>query len=268
MSEKYKLRYEVVAILKANIVKGLQSFGLTIAENPGDQGWVVMESDQPSLRNADYAVLFNLEHVDRIGWQGDHHKYNPETGKYDVIDCFIEQQTWKIRSICKRSTKPITDEEVPVVASDVTGMLIAWFNRLGCNEFRKHNMANLFVQMKDVRTYKDKSDVNQWTTEFPLKLQVVKQFETEMETATPVFGGAVPIAGQPPRRVVVQTETGYAAVGRRGTEEGESGKVGFFRRIFRRLGFLLKGNLQKTPAMAGVPREGTDKTTGDQNGNQ
>ena len=74
-------------------------------------------------------------------------------------------------------------------------MLISWFNRLGCEEFRKHNMANLFVQMKDVTTYKGKSDVNQWTTEFPLKLQVIKQFETEMDYATPVYGGSVGVQG-------------------------------------------------------------------------
>ena len=107
MSEKFKLRYEVVAILKANIIKGMESFGLPVTDNPKDAGWIVMESDQPSLRNVDNAVLFFLEHVDRIGWQGDHRLYNKETGKYDVIDCFIEQQTWKIRVLCKRTTKPI-----------------------------------------------------------------------------------------------------------------------------------------------------------------
>lgn len=264
MSEKFKLRYEVVAILKANIIKGMESFGLQVSDNPGGRGWVVMESDQQSFGNADNAVLFHLEHVERIGWQGDHREYNRETGKYDVIECFIEQQTWKIRVLCKRTTKPITDDDIPVVASDVTGMLIAWFNRLGCIEFRKHDMANLFVQQKDVRTYKDKSDVNQWTTEFPLKLQVVKQFETEIDTATPVYGGAVPMEGEAEKRVVVPTEDGFKAEERR----GESSPKGFFRKIFRRLGSLLKGNLQETPTRASVPQEGMKTTTGEQNGYQ
>lgn len=264
MSEKFKLRYEVVAILKANIIKGMESFGLPITETPGDNGWVVMESDQPSLRNADNAVLFNLEHVDRIGWQGEHRLFNEETGKFDVIDCFIEQQIWKIRVLCKRTTKPISDDDIPVVASDVTGMLIAWFNRLGCIEFRKHNMANLFVQMKDVRTYKDKSDVNQWTTEFPLKLQVVKQFETEIDTATPVYGGSIPMEGMAARKVVVSTEEGFMADGRRSDNRPD----GFFKRIFRRLGFLPNGISQENPTRASAPQEGMKKTTGEQNGNQ
>ena len=196
MSEKYKLKYEVVAILKANIEKGLESFGLPITQSPGDHGWLVMESDQPKFQGADNAVLFYLEKTERIGWQGDRRYYNRETGNFDVIDYFIEQQHWKIKVICKRTTEKVTEEDMPVVAEDVTGMLIAWFNRLGCVEFRQHNMANLFVQMKDVRVYKDRSDVPQWTTEFPLKLQVVKQFETEIGTATPELGGIVGLEGR------------------------------------------------------------------------
>lgn len=263
MSEMFKLRYEVVAILKENIIKGMEAFGLPITEKPGDHGWIVMESDQPAFRNADNAVLFHLEHVERIGWQGDHREYNKETGKYDVIDCFIEQQIWKIRVLCKRTTKPISDDDIPVLASDVTEMLIAWFNRLGCMEFRKHNMANLFVQMKDVRTYKDRSDVNQWTTEFPLKLQVVKQFETEIDTADPVYGGAVPIDGEPEIRAIVQPDSGVNSV----TTRGKDSSKGFFRSFLRRLRFLPKGNLQETPTRANAPQEGMKKTTGETNGN-
>ena len=264
MSELYKLRYEVVAILKANIIKGMEAFGLPVTEKPGDHGWIVMESDQPALRNADNAVLFNLARVERVGWQGEHRQFNKETGKYDVIDCFIEQQTWKIRVLCKRSTKPITDEDIPVVASDVTGMLIAWFNRLGAMEFRKHNMANLFVQMKDVRTYKDKSAVNQWTTEFPLKLQVVKQFETEIDTADPVYGGGIPIEGAAEGKVVELSREGKTDV----AERNRTARPSLVRRIFRRLGILPNGISQETPTRATAPIEGMKTTTGEQNGNQ
>lgn len=196
MSEKYKLKYEVVAIIKANIEKGLESFGIPVSQTPGDHGWIVMESDQPKFQGADNAVLFYMEKTERIGWQGDRRIYNRDTQNYDVVDYFIEQQYWRIRVIYKNTTRPITDDEIPVVAEDVTGMMIAWFNRLGCMEFRKHNMANLFIQMKDVKTYKDRSDVPQWTTEFPLKLQVIKQFETEIETATPQLGGLVGMEGR------------------------------------------------------------------------
>lgn len=191
MSELFKLKYEVVAILQENILKGLASFGVPLKNSPSDNGWIVMESDQPSFKNADNVVLFSLEDSERIGWQSDRRVYNKETKVFDIIETFIDQQTWKIRVLTKRTTAPITDDAIPFSSEDVADMLIAWFNRLGCMEFRKHNMANLFVQTKDVRTYKDKSDVNQWTTEFPLKVQVVKQFETEIGTAVPQYKGAI-----------------------------------------------------------------------------
>lgn len=226
MSEKYKLKYEVIAILKENIQKGLESFGLPITQKPGDSGWLVMESDQPRYQGADNAVLFYLERTERVGWQGDRRFYNRETQNYDVVDYFIEQQHWKIKVICKRTTEKITEDNLPVVAEDVTGMLIAWFNRLGCIEFRKHNMANLFIQMKDVRVYKDRSDVPQWTTEFPLKLQVVKQFETDMDTAMPQMGGLVGIEGSNSRD----------SSGRR------DANVGILRRMVRRIKGIFEPN--------------------------
>ena len=208
MSEKFKLKYEVAAILRDNIVKGLTSFGVQIANSPGEPGWVVMESDQPSFRNADYAVLFFLEHSERIGWQGQKTVYNHETERFDEIEYFIDQQIWKIRVLGKRSTTGISPEAIPIMPSDIVGMLIAWFNRKGCIEFRKHHMANLFIQRKDVQSYKDKSDVNQWTVEFPLKLQVIKQFETEVDWASVQYGGAIGIHGEAKRRVVDITMDG------------------------------------------------------------
>ena len=208
MSEKYKLKYEVVAILKENIQKGLESFGLPLSETPGDGGWICMEGDQPAFRNADKAVLFFCEKVERIGWQSARDVYNREKDNFDVIEYFIEQQIWQIKVICKRSTAPVTDEDIPLTTEDVASMLIAWFNRMGCQEFRKHNMANLFVQLKDVKSYKSASDVSQWTTEFPLKLQVIKQFETEIGTAVPEYGGSIPIEGEARGRLVRPKDDG------------------------------------------------------------
>ena len=195
MSEKFKLKYEVVAILKANIEKGLESFGMHISSSPGDGGWICMESDQPSFRNVDNAILFFKEGTERIGLQSDRRIFNKDTGLFDVMDYWIEQQTWKIRIICKRTTEPVTDDNIPLMTDDVASMLIGWFNRLGCAEFREHDMANLYIQMKDVKTYEGKSEVPQWVTEFPIKIQVIKQFETEIEPAKPVYGGSFPIEG-------------------------------------------------------------------------
>lgn len=195
MSERYKLKYEVIAILKENIQKGLEAFGHPISERPGDGGWIIMEGDQPSFRNADKAVLFFMEKAERIGLQSNRSVYNKETDHMDSIDYWIEQQIWQIKVICKRSTAPVTDEDIPLTTEDVANMLIGWFNRLGCAEFRKHNMANLFIQMKDVKSYKGASDVSQWTTEFPIKIQVIKHFDTEIPWAIPEYGGHVGIQG-------------------------------------------------------------------------
>lgn len=195
MSELYKLKYEVVAILQANIIKGLEAFGLQISSTPGDGGWVCMESDQPSFRSSENAILFWLEGSERIGWQSNYTEYKFDSGKFEDIEAYIEQQEWRIKIIKSRTVQPITEDSIPIMPDDIANMLQAWFNRLGCNEFRKHNMANLFVQSKDITMYKDKSDVSQWVCEFPLKLQVIKQFQTELEPATPQLGQLVPIQG-------------------------------------------------------------------------
>lgn len=156
-----------------------------------------MESDQPSIRDADKVVLFWMNKTERIGFQSNRNVYDKETDTIKDIDYFIEQQTWNIKVICIRSTAPISDDNIPLTSEDVASMLIGWFNRMGCNEFRKHNMANLFIQLKDVKTYKDKSDVNQWTTEFPIKIQVIKQFEMDIDWATAKYGGSVGVQGDP-----------------------------------------------------------------------
>ena len=79
MSEKFKFKYEVAAILKENIILGMESFGLPVGDVPGDGVWTCFESDQSAFRNADNAVLFWHERSERIGWQGDRRAYNPET---------------------------------------------------------------------------------------------------------------------------------------------------------------------------------------------
>lgn len=194
MSEKFKLKYEVIAILRDNIIMGMTAFGLPISESPGDGGWVVMESEQPSLRNVDKAIIFWHEHSERVTY-GRSGGFNTAIDKFDNTDVFIEQQHWKIKVLRRRSTKPVTDEDIPITTEDVAGMLSAWFNRHGCMEFRKHYMSNLFVQLKDLKTYKDPSDVNQWATEFTLKLNVRKEFTMEIDKAIVECKGAIPITG-------------------------------------------------------------------------
>ena len=253
MSEYYKTKYEVLAILRENILKGLESFGLPIAGSPNEDGWLCMESEQPAFRNVDRVILVSMEHTERIGWQSNITVYNRETRQHDNLDYFIEQQTWNIKVLRRRTTKPVTDGDIPLTTEDVAGMLAAWFNRLGCNEFRVHNMANLFVQTKEFHTYKDPSDANQWVTEFPLKLQVVKQFGYETPSAIPKYGGIIGIEG-------TVANSPDAVTPNIGTRQKQGGGV------FRKLLSVFTGwHFVKNPRLDSVSNDG-DNSSGDKNG--
>lgn len=191
MSESFKFKYEVIKMLRDNILAGLASFGLPILSDTEKDGWGCVESEQQSFKHENKVVAFFLENVERIGWQGGRDEYDKERKVYNQIQQWIEQQTWKIRVILRRTTEPVTAETV--TTNDVAAMLIAWFNRLGCAEFRKHYCSNLFVQMKDLRTYKGTSDASQWVSEFPLKLLVPKAFAAEMPSAIPELRGIIGI---------------------------------------------------------------------------
>ena len=141
----------------------------------------------------DKCVLVWMEQSERIGMQGWHDIYNKDTKKFDTEETFIDQQRWKISVLYKRTTAEVTEDNMPYTTQDIAGMLIAWFNRLGCQEFRKHNCANLIIKGKDLKTYKATSDVQQWVSEFPLYLQVIKTFSTETEPAKPKFEGMIPV---------------------------------------------------------------------------
>ncbi|MBO6031926.1 MAG: hypothetical protein J6Q22_10835 [Prevotella sp.] len=163
----------------------MTSFGLPICESPGGEGWVVMESDQPSFRNADHAVLFWMEKVERLWGIG--HKivgYDEQTRTFESEESFREQQIWKIKIISSRSTKPVKEDDIPICTEDVASMLTGWFNHLGREHFAFYGMTNLFIMAKDINTYKDKSDANQWVTEFPLKIMLQKDFVAHVPAAT------------------------------------------------------------------------------------
>ena len=190
MSYNFKYKYEVAKILRDNILLGLESFGLPIAASKDEDGWRCVESDQPSYRNLDRVVTYFMDKTERVGWQGWKEEiYLPETRKYEVRERFIEQQEWSIRVLYKSTTALVEEGAIPLTVHDIASMLIAWFNRLGALEFRINDCCNLFVQQKDVQSYKDNSDVQQWVVKFPLKLQVPKVFVTEIDSAEPQFGG-------------------------------------------------------------------------------
>ena len=189
MSETYKTKFEVLKILRDNIFAGLESFGLPTKNTDEGNGWDCVEAEQPSFKNVDKMVAVYLDKIERVGWQGVHQEYNEETQRFEETDHWIEQQTWMIRVFKRMKTDPPSSDTL--TSTDVCGMLIAWFNRLGCAEFRKHYCANLFVQMKDLKTYKGPSDVSQWTSQFPLKLQVPKLFTTSIPSAQVKYEGMI-----------------------------------------------------------------------------
>ena len=185
MSEKFKLKYEVINILRDNIIAGMTAFGLPISESPGDGGWIVMESDQPSLRNVDKAVIFWMEKIERLlGIGHTPGEYHEDTNTFDSIETFNETQIWKIKIIKTRKTTPVADGDIPICTEDVASMLTGWFNHLGREFFNQYGMDNLFIMAKDIHTYKDQSDVNQWATEIPLKVLLAKEFTAQIPAAT------------------------------------------------------------------------------------
>lgn len=183
MSETFKTKYEVSKLIRENILKGLAAFGLPIRAEGSTEGWDCIESDQPSFKNENRIVTFYLENVERIGWQGYSKEYDKDTDTFTVTDNWIELQTWKVNVLLKRKDGPTTTDNI--TTNDVASMLIAWFNRLGVVEFRKHYCANFFIQLKELHNYKGTADVPQWTSSFPLKLQVPKMFATDIPPATP-----------------------------------------------------------------------------------
>ena len=187
MSENFKSKYEVVQIIRDNILMGLKAFGQPVREAEGNGGWDCIESDQQSFKNVDKTICINRVKTDRVGWQSAHSEYNRDTKKFATTESFIEQQEWQVRIILKRNVEPVDGNTV--TTEDIAAMLTAWFNRMGCAEFRKHHCANLFVQSKDIKVYKDTSDVSQMITSFPLKLQVPKAFCVEEPSARPEFKG-------------------------------------------------------------------------------
>lgn len=181
MSAGFKFKYEIINIIRDNIFKGLSSFGLPLKSKENPTGWDCMESDQQSFVNIDRTVCISLQKVERVGWQSARRIYDESEDSIKESDHWLEQQTWEIKIILKRSIEPASASTITTF--DVSTMLVSWFNRLGCNEFRKHNCSNLFIQTKDIKVYKDTSDVSQQISSFPLKLHVDKRFTTTIQTA-------------------------------------------------------------------------------------
>lgn len=183
MSESLKTKYEVLKIIRDNILKGLEELNVA--------GWQCMEANQQSYKNFDKVILLTHSKNERIGWQSPRHRYNKNTLKFDDYETWIEQQEWEIKVLLKRNVDPVTADTL--TTEDIASMLTGWLNGPGVAFFRQFNCANLFLKMSDITPYKDNSDVFQYGTKFILKLQVIKTAHFELDSATPKFEDFVPV---------------------------------------------------------------------------
>lgn len=191
MSEALKTKYEVLKIIRDNIMKGLSSYGEPVWTESTPAGWQCMENNQPSYDNFDKVVLLTFVKSARVGLPSVLDVYNPDTKKYDHYNRWIEQQEWEVKVMRNRKMKRVDPSEQ--TTSDIATLLASWFNDAGCGEFRKNNCGNLFVQMKDIKTYQDNSALSQMQSSFVLKLQVPKMAVSVTPSAGVEYGGSIAV---------------------------------------------------------------------------
>lgn len=179
-----KGKYEVIKMIRENVLEGLRQYGIT--------DWKCAEADQPGIQNMDKVVTLKLNTMRRLVTQGFRIENAVDAdGKMTRIEKWIEQQEWEIKAIFNR--KLVTVTENTMTAEDISWMLVAWFNGLGVAFFRKHDCSNLFVLNKDVQTYSDGSAVPENATSFVLKLLVPKQHEFKVDSSGVEIGKEVKV---------------------------------------------------------------------------
>ena len=172
MSTANKNRLEVQKILRDNIIAGMTALGYT--------GWGVMEFANASMQKADKVVLMNLIRNNRVGWQG--HRYEDVANAFKRVDEWIDEQSWQLHIICKRTA---TTTVADVLPEDVADNLITWFNGVGADLFRKSGVAPLRIDYSSVIVYNDNSDLYQKRAVFTVKIQVPKELTTNQDEMTP-----------------------------------------------------------------------------------
>ena len=100
-------------------------------------------------------------------------------------DDIIEEQHWQIHTILKKSDTPNIEDRQ---ADDIASVLVSWFNGPGCDELRKHGVANTRIDANQIIVYNDDSGLYQKRAVFTVKLQVPKELsiaEVEMAAIKP-----------------------------------------------------------------------------------
>lgn len=170
MSASLKTKYDVIKILRDVINAGLADMRMT--------GWDCMEYAQASFNNADKIILLNNIQNRRVGWQGE--KYaNSITGEFERVDEWIEEQSWQVHIVLKRTTAPVSASTV--TAEDVADLFVAWLNGRGMSLLRNSGVAPLRIDTETIFVYNDDSDVYQKRAVFTVKLQVPKEYRSEQD---------------------------------------------------------------------------------------
>lgn len=165
MSDANKNRLEVQQIVKGAVSAGLAAMGYG--------GWTVQEFASASFQSADKVVLINLIRSARVGWQASSLVANDDYVARK--DEWIEEQSWQIHCINRREGK-VTGKEV--LAEDIAGMLVTWFNGPGCDYLRMKGCASLRIDGDSIIVYNDNSDLYQKRAVFTVKIQVPKELTT------------------------------------------------------------------------------------------
>lgn len=187
----YKTRLAVQRILRNCIMDGMSFYGIS--------GWGVMEFANASFQSADSIILMNMVRSSRVGWQSEKYSMKDigdgssgESGGVALCrtDEFIEQQDWQIHTVKKRTADM---NEHDILAEDMSGILVTWFNGRGCDYFRKFGCANLRIDSDSIIVYNDDSGLYQKRCVFTVKVQVPKELTARQDVVELLIPDVMPI---------------------------------------------------------------------------
>ena len=169
MSDANKTKYEVIKIIRSVVLRGFEEMNIT--------GFDCVEFGQPSVQNMDRVVTCRLAKIEQVGWQRFSFPY--ENSTLFRKDEWIEQQSWQLQTIMKRSGAKVSADTL--TSEDVSGMLRVWINGRGNEKFRMKGCASLRVDPLTVFVYNDDSELYQRRVAFTMKLQVPKELSFGQE---------------------------------------------------------------------------------------
>lgn len=190
MSNECKGKYEVIRVLRNNIILGLNELGLQPSEESELPKWDVMEFAQASFENADKIIL--LQHVgnNRIGFL-DTKYFTDGEGRKKRKDEWLEEQFWQYHVILKRDGSPVTSDTQTV--EDIASLLISWLNGPGIDNLRENGMSVLRIDDSDIFVYNDDSDLYQRRAMFTAKVHISKTFVTGVGSIARWQSGIYPV---------------------------------------------------------------------------